>query len=66
MKQTTIRFSIKQNGSIFESVENGDCTKCIDLTQSIEDKLGSVIARTYKPEYFQSCEINVPLQYHTN
>ena len=62
MKQQMIKFIINQDGTVTEEVIGEEGGQCLDLTTSIEDALGSVVTREYKPEYYN----NVTLQHNQN
>ena len=63
-EQQTIKFTIRQDGTVLEEVTGAIGNECQDITKSIEDKLGNVIAVTRKPEYYQAK--NVTLQHNQN
>ena len=54
MGQQTIKFSIKQDGTVIEEVAGVVGTDCHNLTRTIEEKLGTVIKVQHKPEYYQT------------
>ena len=54
MGQQTIKFSIKQDGTVIEEVAGVVGTDCQNLTRKIEEKLGTVIKVQHKPEYYQT------------
>ena len=54
MGQQTIKFSIKQDGTVIEEVAGVVGTDCENLTRTIEEKLGTVIKVQHKPEYYQT------------
>ena len=62
MKQQMIKFIINQDGTVTEEVIGEEGGQCLDLTTSIEDALGSVVTREFKPEYYN----NVTLQHKQN
>ena len=62
MKQQMIKFIINQDGTVTEEVVGEQGGECLELTRSIEDALGSVVTREYKPEYYN----NVTLQHNRN
>ena len=67
MAQETIKFVIKQDGTVTEEVIGAVGSECEGLTKSIEDKLAVVQRDEYKPENYQqkqTIEENVPLQHH--
>ena len=62
MKQQMIKFIINQDGTVTEEVVGEQGCECLKLTESIEDALGSVVTREFKPEYYN----NVTLQHNQN
>ena len=62
MKQQMIKFIINQDGTVTEEVVGEQGDECLKLTESIEDALGSVVTREFKPEYYN----NVTLQHNQN
>ena len=61
----TLKFSIKQDGTVVEEVIGEKSNNCLDLTKIIEEKLGTVESRDYKPEYYEQ-QTNVTLQHNQN
>ena len=61
-QKQTLKFTIRQDGLVTEEVFGAVGNECQDITKSIENKLGNVIAVTHKPEYFK----NVTLQHSQN
>ena len=49
----TIKFYIKQDGTVTEEVTGAVSNQCEQLTKLIEDRLGVVSQRLHKPEYYQ-------------
>ena len=64
MEKETIKFSIRQDGTVAEEVFGGIGNSCQDLTKTIEEKLGNVTYVETKPEYYQ--QENVTLQHNQN
>ncbi len=66
MPQQTIKFNIKQDGTVTEEVIGTVGNECEDLTKIIEERLGTVQSVEHKPEYYQqnTVEENVSLQHH--
>ena len=64
MEKQTIKFSIRQDGTVSEEVFGVIGDTCQDLTRSIEEKLGKVNYVETKPEYYQ--QENVTLQHNQN
>jgi len=64
MAQHTIKFIIKQDGTVTEEVIGAVGNDCESLTKNIEEKLGVVQRVEHKPEYYQqkqTTEENVSL-----
>ena len=53
MKLETIKFTIRQDGFVTEEVIGAESGQCLNLTESIEKKLGNVTTRNYKSEYYE-------------
>ena len=64
MEKETIKFSIRQDGTVAEEVFGIIGNSCQDLTKTIEEKLGNVTYVETKPEYYQ--QENVTLQHNQN
>ena len=60
--QQTLKFTIRQDGRVTEEVMGVTSNECVELTRQIDNKLGDVITREYKPQYFQNNN-NVTLQH---
>ena len=65
-KKETIKFTIKQDGTVIEEVENIEGGQCINVTKEIEDKLGVLATRSFKPEYYKQEVKDVSLQHNTD
>jgi hypothetical protein len=67
MPQQTIKFTIKQDGTVTEEVMGAVGNECESLTKNIEEKLGEVQRVELKPEYYQqkqTIEDHVSLHMH--
>ena len=64
MEKQTIKFTIRQDGTVAEEVFGVIGDACQDLTKTIEEKLGNVTYVETKPEYYQ--QENVTLQHNQN
>ena len=67
MKQQTIKFTIRQDGTVTEEVMGAVGDECESLTKNIEEKLGVVQRVEHKPEYYQqkqTTEENVTFHVH--
>ena len=63
----TIKFTIRQDGTVTEEVIGVVGNGCQGLTENIEEKLGVVQRVEHKPEYYQqkqTTEENVTLHVH--
>ena len=64
MAQQSIKFTIRQDGTVTEEVMGVVGTDCENLTKRIEERLGTVERVEHKPEYYQqkqTTEDNVTL-----
>ena len=67
MAQQTIKFIIRQDGTVTEEVMGVVGNDCENLTKRIEERLGVVERVERKPEYYQqkqTTEENVSLHMH--
>ena len=63
MNQQKIKFTIRQDGLVTEEVFGTVRSECISLTEQIEEKLGVLQTRQFKPEFYSN---NVALQHNQN
>ena len=54
MKQQSIKFVIKQDGTVTEEGMGAVGKECENLTRTIEEKLGVVQTVEHKPEYYKA------------
>ena len=66
MSQQTIKFTIKQDGTVTEEVIGAVGNECENLTRNIEEKLGVVQRVEYKSEYYQAVTIEETIQEFTH
>ena len=67
MAQQTIKFIIRQDGTVTEEVMGVVGTECENLTKRVEERLGEVQNVQHKQEYYQqkvTTEEDVTLQHH--
>ena len=64
-EQQTIKFTIKQDGTVLEEVSGVVGNECMKITESIEKKLGTSVYIEPKPEFYQTNQ-NVTLQQNQN
>ena len=63
MPQQTLKFIIRQDGYVTEEVTGTTSHECIELTKEIDNKLGELETRQFKPEFYSN---NVALQHNKN
>ncbi len=62
-EQQKLKFSIRQDGTVTEEVIGTVRSECITLTEQIEEKLGVLQTRQFKPEFYSN---NVALHHNQN
>jgi hypothetical protein len=62
-QQQTLKFTIRQDGYVTEEASGFNSHECVELTRSIEEKLGTLETRQFKPEFYSN---NVALQQNQN
>ena len=50
-KQQKLKFTIRQDGYVTEEVIGAASHECLNLTESLEMKLGELEPRQFKPEF---------------
>ena len=60
-QQQTLKFTIRQDGRVTEEVMGATSNECVELTRQIDNKLGELETRQFKPEFYSN---NVALQYN--
>ena len=65
MKKHTIKFTIRQDGTVTEEVMGAIGKEGLKMTKDIEEKLGEVSQLKPKPEYYQT-QKDVTSQYDQN
>ena len=63
MPQQQIKFTIRQDGYVTEEASGFTSHQCVEITESIEKKLGTLETRQFKPEFYSN---NVALQQNQN
>ena len=66
MKQQSIKFSIKQDGTVTEEVIGAVGKECENLTRNIEDNLGVVEVVEHKAEYYKAISVEETIQEFTH
>tara|TARA_B100000686_G_scaffold342097_1_gene420598 strand:- start:2488 stop:2697 length:210 start_codon:yes stop_codon:yes gene_type:complete len=67
MPKQTIKYTIKQDGTVTEEVQGAFGDTCINLTRDLEKKLGVLETRVHTSEYYNQTIENtedVTLQHH--
>ena len=62
-KQQKLKFTIRQDGHVTEEATGFTSHECVEITKSIEEKLGNLETRQFKPEFYSN---NVTLQHNQN
>ena len=62
-KKQTLKFTIRQAGHVTEEVIGAASGECLELTEQIDNKLGVLETRQFKPEFYSN---NVALQHNQN
>ena len=62
-EQQTLKFTIRQDGYVTEEASGFTSHQCIEITETIEKKLGTLETRQFKPEFYSN---NVALQQNQN
>ena len=60
----TLKFNIRQDGTVTEEVLGNVGNACENLTAEIEKRLGAVTQRVHKAEYYQQEVKNVTLEHN--
>ena len=60
----TLKFNIRQDGTVTEEVLGNVGNACENLTAEIEKRLGAETQRVHKAEYYQQEVENVTLQHN--
>ena len=61
--QQTLKFTIRQDGYVTEEATGFTSHQCVEITESIEKKLGTLETRQFKHEFYSN---NVALQQNQN
>ena len=67
-EKQTLKFTIRQDGTVSEEVFGTLGNQCQEITKSIEEKLGEVTYVETKPEFYQqqNTQKDVTLQHNQN
>ena len=63
MEKQTLKFTIRQDVHVTEEATGFNSHQCVELTKKIEEKLGTLETRQFKPEFYSN---NVALQHDQN
>ena len=63
-QQQTIKFTIRQDGTVTEEVMGVVGNECENLTRTIEERLGVVERVEHKPEYYQQQTVKDDVSLH--
>ena len=62
-EQQKLKFTIRKDGHVTEEATGFISHECVELTKQIEEKLGTLETRQFKPEFYSN---NVALQHSQN
>ena len=62
-QQQTLKFTIRQDGHVTEEASGFTSHQCVEVTESIEKKLGTLETPQFKPEFYSN---TVALQQNQN
>ena len=65
-RQQTLKFTIRQDGRVTEEVMGATSNECVELTREIDNKLGELETRQFKPEFYQPAIVNEHVTLHRN
>ena len=65
MKEETIKYTIKQDGTVTEEVLGVSGKSCVDITEDIEIKLGDLKPQIYTADYYDA-DFNQDITINTN
>jgi|TARA_R100000008_G_scaffold65903_1_gene42883 hypothetical protein len=65
MKEETIKYTIKQDGTVTEEVLGVSGKSCVDITEDIEIKLGDLKQQIYTADYYDA-DFNQDITINTN
>ena len=66
MAQQSLKFTIRQDGTVTEEVMGVVGKQCENLTKRIEERLGVVERVEHKPEYYQDLAVEETIQEFTH
>ena len=68
MEKQTLKFTIRQDGTVTEEVIGVVGNECQEITAAVEKKLGNVTYVETKPEFYQqqNTQTDVTLQHNQN
>ena len=53
-EQQKLNFTIRQDGHVTEEATGFTSHQCVELTKQIEEKLGTLETRQFKPEFYSN------------
>ena len=56
-EKQTLKFTIRQDGYVTEEVIGAISDECVKLTEQIDNKLGDLDTRQFKPEYYKNVSL---------
>ena len=62
----SIKYTIKQDGTVMEEVLDVKGGQCLKTTEEIENRLGDIENRVFKSEYYQAISVEETIQEFTH
>ena len=62
----SIKYTIKQDGTVMEEVLDVKGGQCLKTTEEIENRLGDIENRVFKSEYYQAVSVEETIQEFTH
>tara|TARA_B100001250_G_scaffold309318_1_gene271190 strand:+ start:252 stop:470 length:219 start_codon:yes stop_codon:yes gene_type:complete len=54
--QETVKFTIKQDGTVSEEVMNVAGQQCLEVTKHVEEKLGDVVSMIHTADFYSELD----------
>ena len=65
-KQETVKYTIKQDGTVTEEGIGATGNQCLNATEEVEKKLGDVANRDFLPAFYQELDFQEVIEEFTH
>tara|TARA_B100001996_G_scaffold100888_1_gene75619 strand:- start:1059 stop:1277 length:219 start_codon:yes stop_codon:yes gene_type:complete len=65
-KQETVKYTIKQDGTVTEEVIGAIGKQCLKATEGVEEELGNVVNRDFLPSFYQELDFQEVVEEFTH